>query len=62
MLKDMIALAVYTTAIDRLTRAARKNGVDADDVAGIFDAVHAKHFPDLPPVVGIGFFEPEKKA
>jgi len=43
--KDMIAQAVFTTAVDRLTKAAKKNGVDEAEASGVFAAVLQKHYP-----------------
>lgn len=47
MLKDILAQAVFTSAVDRLTKAAKKNGLDIEDVDQVFSAVRAKHFPQL---------------
>jgi len=45
MLKDMIAQAVFTTAVDRLTKAAKKNGLDRDEFTAVVDAIRQKHYP-----------------
>lgn len=44
-MKDILVNAAFTAAIDRLTRAAKKNGVDADEAQAIFAAVQTKHYP-----------------
>lgn len=45
MLKDMIAQAVFVNAVNRLTKAAAKNGVDRGEAEAIFAAVIAKQYP-----------------
>jgi hypothetical protein len=45
MLKDILVSAAFVNAVDRLTKAAKKNRVDADEAAEIFAAVQAKHYP-----------------
>lgn len=45
MLKDMVAQAVFTTAVDRLTKAAKKNGLDRDEFQAVTDAIRKKHYP-----------------
>ena len=45
MLKDMIAQAVFTTAVDRLTKAAKKNGLARDEFTAVVDAIRQKHYP-----------------
>lgn len=51
MLKDILAQAAFTAAVDRLTRAAvKKGGLDGDDVDAVFAAVKAKHFPQRIPL------------
>ena len=55
IIKDMIAHAIFTTAVDKLARAAKKNGLDADEAAQVFDAVIDKHWPQkLLTITGIG--------
>lgn len=43
--KDMIAQAVFTTAVDRLTKAAKKNGLDREEFTAVVDAIRQKHYP-----------------
>lgn len=45
MLKDMIATAIYVNAVDRLTKAAKKNGVDVDEFNAVIEAIRLKHYP-----------------
>jgi len=45
VMKDMIAQAVFTTAVDRLTKAAKKNGLDRDEFRAVVDAIRQKHYP-----------------
>ena len=49
LMKDMIAQAVFTTAVDRLTKAGKKGGLDRDEFSAIIDAIRQKHYP-APPV------------
>lgn len=44
MLKDILLQAAFANAVDRLTKAAKKNGVDQDEARQIFGAVVAKHY------------------
>jgi len=44
VIKDMIAHAVFTTAVDRLTKAAKKNGLDRDEFTAVVDAIRHKHY------------------
>lgn len=46
MFKDMIATAIYTNAFDRLTKAAKKNGVDVSEFDAIVAAIRSKHFKE----------------
>lgn len=43
--KDMIAQAIFTTALDKLCKAAKKNGVDAEEADAVFSALQKKHWP-----------------
>lgn len=45
MLKDILLNAAYANAVDRLTKAAKKNGLDQDECAAVFAAVTSKHYP-----------------
>ena len=45
LMKNMIAQAVFTTAVDRLTKAAKKNGLDRDEFTAVVDAIRQKHYP-----------------
>jgi len=47
MLKDMIATAIYVNAVDRLTKAAKKNGIDVDEFNAVIEAIRLKHYPAL---------------
>lgn len=44
-MKDILAQAVFTAAVARLTKAAAKNGVDKEEAEAIFAAVVAKSYP-----------------
>ena len=45
MLKDMIATAIYVNAVDRLTKIAKKNGIDVDEFDAVIGAIRLKHYP-----------------
>lgn len=50
MLKDMIATAIYVNAVDRLTKAAKKNGIDVDEFNAVIEAIRLKHYPARTPL------------
>lgn len=45
MMKDLLVNAAFANTVERLTKAAKKNGVDADEAEAIFAAVMRKHYP-----------------
>lgn len=45
MPKYILAQAAFTWAVDLITRAAKKAGLDGEELERVFAAVLAKHFP-----------------
>lgn len=43
-IKDILAQSAYTTAVSRLTKAAKKSGVERDEVEAIFAAILKHHY------------------
>ena len=44
VIKDIIAEATFTSALSRMTKAAKKAGVDRDECQAIFSAVLSRHY------------------
>lgn len=54
VIRDRIAESIFTTAVDRLTKVAKKNGIDDAEAEAIFAAVLRKHWPQTKLPLGNG--------
>lgn len=49
LIRDIIAEATFTSAITRLTKAAKKAGIDRDEAESIFASILNHHYGKVAP-------------